>query len=51
MQQHNLKWYENELLIIKTNEISENEYTEDLKKEYESKAYYNEKNIGWGLFN
>lgn len=50
MQKHNLKWYENELLIIKSNEISEKEYNEDLKKEYESKAYYNEKNIGWGLF-
>ena len=50
MQKHKVKWYEDELLIIKANEISEKEYNEELKKEYESKAYYNEKNIGWGLF-
>ena len=48
MKEHNLKWYKNELLIIKANEISED--NEELKKQYESKAYYNEKNIGWGLF-
>lgn len=50
MKEHELKWYEEEILIIKANEISEMEYNEELKKEYESKAYYNEKNIGWGLF-
>lgn len=48
MKEHNLKWYVDELLIIKSNEISEE--NEKSKKEYESKAYYNEKNIGWGLF-
>jgi len=50
MWEHNLEWHKKEILIIKSNEIPEKEYNEELKKEYESKAYYNEKNIGWGLF-
>lgn len=50
MKENNLSWYEDEILIIKANEFFENADTEVMNKKFESKAYYNEKNIGWGLF-